>query len=500
MKKSNYHVILFVCIAVIIFLQYGCSKSIVEDFHIEGYGNIQTFEKLKNKINEDRKEIIENSKLIDISKYTADFKNEIDMFSNEEIKNITTYKNSNNVTKEEAIKDIETAFKLLKYSYGAYEYFGGDKAFEKAEKNIINKIKSINNDNMTHNRLERLFVDEMKFIKDGHFIVGYSKPCDYQYMYICSEYIPIYEKGNFYIEYKNGVKAQIVSINDDKEIDNYIKFTINDDGEICYGFISLFENNDIIEIINNMVVMYDNIEEDIQIKWNKAYDRDISKNESIYEKKIIDGISVYCLNEMFGDENLLKEFSDSAFEAKKEKIFIIDLRGNGGGLDLYANNWFFNYTGEYPNKPISSAFKITNIGVGMNIKESEYLTEQQIELSENGKWDISKNKGKWVENENLIIVLIDKNVASAGEDMIANLRTMENVIFVGSNSAGCYLSAGNSAKYLPKSGLYINYGYGFILDNEGKSIDGIGFLPDLWVLPSEALERTLKMIEFYNLK
>jgi len=61
------------------------------------------------------------------------------------------------------------------------------------------------------------------------------------------------------------------------------------------------------------------------------------------------------------------------------------------------------------------------------------------------------------------------------------------------------LVSGNSGKCLPNSGMYLNYGYGIILNNDGKNIDGIGFLPDLWVPASQALELAFKMIEFYQL-
>lgn len=127
MKKYNFYIILIICIVLIL---NGCSKKI-RDFYIEGYGDIQVFEKLINKVNIKRQESIINSRPIDISKYTSDFKNEVDAFSDNDVKSLITYRNPVVVTKDEAIKDIKIAFKLLKYSYGAYEYFGGDIVFEK---------------------------------------------------------------------------------------------------------------------------------------------------------------------------------------------------------------------------------------------------------------------------------------------------------------------------------------------------------------------------------
>ena len=69
--------------------------------------------------------------------------------------------------------------------------------------------------------------------------------------------------------------------------------------------ITLFENKDKTEVSNNMVVKYDNKEEIIELKWNTTNSRNINKNKPIYIKKIIDGIPVYCIYGMYGDENLL---------------------------------------------------------------------------------------------------------------------------------------------------------------------------------------------------
>jgi len=77
---------------------------------------------------------------------------------------------------------------------------------------------------------------------------------------------------------------------------------------------------------------------------------------------------------------------------------------------------------------------------------------------------------------------------------------MDNVVFVGSNSYGCALVPNQSNKYLPNSGIKMYFGLGLILTDDGENRDGIGYMPDIWVNPKDALDLALKMCKFYNIK
>lgn len=118
----------------------GCTNAVYEGFHIEKQGDLQAFNNLKSEVNANRKAIIESSEPIDISKYTPDFKDDLHMFSEDEIKNLVEPKEMKNITKQEVKDDVEVAFNMLKYSYGAYEYFGGDEAFNKAKEDVLKKL------------------------------------------------------------------------------------------------------------------------------------------------------------------------------------------------------------------------------------------------------------------------------------------------------------------------------------------------------------------------
>ena len=55
--------------------------------------------------------------------------------------------------------------------------------------------------------------------------------------------------------------------------------------------------------------------------------------------------------------------------------------------------------------------------------------EEFLEIDEDGWADLDYSPLKKIKNPNLILVLIDSGVASAGEAFISYLRQLENVIF-----------------------------------------------------------------------
>jgi len=94
---------------------------------------------------------------------------------------------------------------------------------------------------------------------------------------------------------------------------------------------------------------------------------------------------------------------------------------------------------------------------------------------------------------------MDKRVSSAGDSFVGELRQLENALFVGTNTHGNLLSGGIVRSRLPHSGIDIIFGQELHLRPDLSQFEGVGFLPDLWVPPGEALERVLAFIERYGL-
>lgn len=68
---------------------------------------------------------------------------------------------------------------------------------------------------------------------------------------------------------------------------------------------------------------------------------------------------------------------------------------------------------------------------------------------------------------------------------------------MGGPTSGIFLVGGNFTFYLPHSGLSCFFGT-TLRFQEGNQ-EGRGFLPDLWVEPTQAMNAVKKLVEYYGL-
>lgn len=72
----------------------------------------------------------------------------------------------------------------------------------------------------------------------------------------------------------------------------------------------------------------------------------------------------------------------------------------------------------------------------------EELLEVKVELSvvnpTENRWIFTEGKEEKKQNTTKLIVLLDGNIASAAENLVLYLNTLENVVFIGTNTLGCF--------------------------------------------------------------
>ena len=95
-------------------------------------------------------------------------------------------------------------------------------------------------------------------------------------------------------------------------------------------------------------------------------------------------------------------------------------------------------------------------------------------------------------NKAIIFVLIDNNVASSGESFIGYLKTLKNVILVGTNTSGTRISNVFTQSQLPNSLINIKFGNTLTLIPQCQ--EGKGYQPDIWVNSGDSLDKVLKLI------
>ena len=112
----------------------------------------------------------------------------------------------------------------------------------------------------------------------------------------------------------------------------------------------------------------------------------------------------------------------------------------------------------------------------------------------------SKRKfdGSYYNNENFFVFLMDKNTASSGEYAILSIRQMDNALLIGTNSRGC--NTGSYETYcLPNSKIIMTLGPAHSILGNQFDMEGVGWMPDIYVDAYLALDRTIKMYKYYGL-
>lgn len=508
MKRKK---VVFITLAMIIFLGIGFI-ALNSYFKAKDYKSL--FIKVNNKSDDNTNEAM------DLSRYMYDYKEDELGISESELSYINTYLNIGEISqynelaeldKEDAMEDINFLFNLFKYSYAGYSYFGGDDTFEKAKENIIKSIDDYPKEKITSKELEKIIINNTDFIQDGHFGIN-NKSSLKKYYYYSNEDISFNKSTEEYYINKDDEKWYIKTINDSDNFEDYLKLSINSEGDLCYH-IGILDNLDNPHKINvTLEVRGEEIDTYVELRKNTLEERN-SDNNIGYEYTEKMGIPILTIPRMYNanlEDKSIDLFSKSALTLKEKPVIILDIRGNHGGQDIGPLNWFKNFTGEMPqteSESIQLYSLINNYISKLAIKNINYET-LSTELKEEykkeveraninvNKWCISKTKEKRHENDTKIFVLIDDKVASSAESFIEYLKTLENVILVGTNTSGILLSNAYTTIQLPNS--HINISLGNIITAKKGFTEGKGFEPDIWINSGDPLDKVLKLINKNN--
>lgn len=480
-----------ICLFMLGIPGYGCTSQ--EGF----YGEIK-------KINEQHGFETMRVPDVDIKVYTPEMKAFEVGFTVKELDSMTGYgehkKAASHLIYEEAAEDVDLAFKVLKNCYGAYFYFGGDKAFERAKKHVLSDCE-VAGENLSVDILRESLKRNLDFVKDGHFWID-NRPVLAKAVYYSNEKMIFFKDEKGYYTEQDGKKRNYVSFVDGSDaVEKYMKRSINDEGMFVYrlGTLSTDERE-------TVEVVFENRTEKLVLSPPKF---EIHNTGSTYYSDYeVDGVHVVAIRSFMYEQDGSR-FVRSAEAIRNSKVSILDMRGNSGGMSKYVTDWLDTYD------PVLSEYAAGNMYVYRRSRAADYLIYKNLGKylskqetarllsnyrSGSNSWEIKEapvfaRSG----NSNFLFVLVDSRTFSAGEWLIAALRNKDNVIFVGTNSGGGLMSDNAIKIVLPNSKINIQCGsgLGFYYDDTVFT-EEIGFSPDIWV-NTDAMQHTLNLISYYGL-
>jgi len=420
------------------------------------------------------------------------------------------------ITSEEAIEDTEILFDVLRYVYGAYQYFGGDDVFEPVRKSVVEDILQGGN-NFTGAELCRILYRHLSpIIEDYHFIIreniresggGAQFPFGSENTFLVSSDAFYDKTEQGFRNRDNGLYLAELAGYDMGDI---MRLQLDEQGRHFYAPVMMRDG--ISSASSQLTIIYeDDTTEQIMLQ---AAPMSINAFEAPSSLEYIDDIPIVSLAWMMGmgaipHGQYALDFLGFAEELRNEPIVILDLRSNFGGTAVLPLNWMYLLTGEvvmgnspwltnwdneleYPWKPRGNTPESNSLYISEDDMEKlhflfhrtiingfpvEYLIERHI-----------------VERTQILIVLVDRYTMSAGEFFVDLAFNVENTLVIGQNTFGS-LTCSSSYPHLrvPNSGIAISLGRDLMLHPEGHFAEGVGYRPDVWVT-GDALAATMAML------
>lgn len=451
------------------------------------------FEKLLENVNEKRRADMAREVTFDgFEDYIVNDPSTIDLLSDDEIKAlVTNHPTRQSVSRDDALADVDLLFRALHNAYAAYYYFGEDK-FDAAEAEVkawVQKQKTVNVD-----KLGQTINTALQFVQDAHFSIRPGQETIKQlkawYSYICAvQDFSKDDKG--YYRMIDSEKWYVVSLSNDH---SEMAPVLHANGSLGYAPTLLCHgkagSSDTITLRNG-----DGVTRTDKIVWkanesllDDTWDRSSACYRYLEENGIL-YLSIRLFDSRRFADTVLPEYAASGSKAKNCKLVIYDLRSNGGGDDRYARTWTQNFTGAKSVDP-----KVAAGNRGSKLGNAAGFNWMSV-----GIFDGGVSRGNWLPNDIPVIVLMDSRCGSSGESALTFAKTMDNVIVIGSNSAG-YQLCGNVYDYsLPRTGITACFGVRISLYGSMDNVDYKGYEPDLWCNPKTALQSVLNMVEHYDL-
>ena len=450
MKKKTFSVLFIFILCTIL---AGCTDSVQE----------QSFEEFMKEVNDRHEAVVKFDG--DYKQYITNNKEDDFYFSTYAYNTEYKYDEKAVLSLEQAEEDVDVLFKSFRTKYGLYNYFDGDETFNAAKDLIMQDIAKT--EALTGGMFNDILRENLSFIQDGHFYI------ETMFNEIA---VPFFFREVSFIKTAEGYRTDdgktVKSVEGYDDLNELFKPSISDEGMIVYYPVVLEKRiaekfiEEPQECTVRLTINY--TDKSTQLLTAEPYKLSARENGVNITFHETDGIPV-VVTEGFDFNKGGNKFLNSALEFKNEPVSIVDLRLNNGGTSM-ANVWLKAYAGEV---------------VASN---SSYINSAGILIDD--------YPDKFVDNENLLIILTSKYTASAAEEFVDTAHNLKNTLFIGENTGGMYRGVERMAIQLPNShiGVTMQLGMALLPEDENYFQETRGFCPDLWVPADEAESAAVKFV------
>lgn len=405
---------------------------------------------------------------------------------------------------EQAQQDVDFLMRALQTTYGAYYYFGGDEAFGKAKEAVLEGCR--NAPALTVETLAKLLLEQLSFIKDGHFRIANSQ--------LSRPLISYFYRETAFTKTADGYQAldsgkKLASVEGCENLDKLLRRSISKQGDVVYYPVVLSEFTDSPQDKPADLTLHyaDGSSQTIASDDYESYYDDTSEPVQLHENQ---GIPVLFVRSMGFDEakddETGQQFLSYAQQFKEEPVLILDLRSNGGGNGVLPFKWLREYTGQ----PVTTNHVSIKYWNGQDMrtfaenKDNPYYLSYESMTEIAGFEPISPDYMKanaqpdaFIENEKLLVILTGKNTGSAAETFVDMAHNVSNTVVIGENTLGTLISNAYTVTTLPNSRIPVQLGsdLSFFPDNDDYFEEFAGFSPDFWVSGGDAEELAVQLIQ-----
>ena len=392
------------------------------------------------------------------------------------------------LTPQQAADDALLFFDALRQIYGLYIYFGGDEVFTPIFDGIIAEI--FTRDALTPIQLRQIIAAPLNpIINDNHFrLSGISGPSATFH----TSRTPFDRDGYGFRHRESGLLVAEIEGHDKQEV---FRLSMDESGDVFYSLV-VYSLEPSVPWTRTLNLIFEDGSEYAATLDRLAQNRRSHRSPSLSFVDDIPVVTIASLNAYthhggFNNQEAA-DFLSFARELRNEPAIILDIRGNSGGNGILAVQWLYELTGHIvpENHVWLSTFTYEELSrepVGAFTPPADYFRRYVGFAPFDETHSIMSfvnDTGNLIESNPLIIMLVDRYVASTGEGFVNKMFGMANTLAIGQNTAGIFLGDGvytMAGMTLPNSGIEFGFGRGVIAHPQGHFAEGVGIAPDVWV-------------------